>query len=241
MSQVITCPNCEKKLALKDELKGRTLICPQCRGRFTPPADEAPAPGGSGISFLDSLTPTPGATTAKAATKTPAVGTRPATTGASASPAVSAAARAAASREKKQKDQFLLMCIGGGVAVAIMVVVMIVVAMSPGGSGGGGGGGKKKFEKILFGMSDSDRHKLFNEMFLAVDQYGITKACKEEWFRLADEHKLDRKYLKDILNEGFDRKDWDQPAPAHITNQTRGARMEWIGKRAQGGDPILAL
>ena len=35
MSQVITCPNCEKKLTLKDRPKGRAVICPHCMNRFT--------------------------------------------------------------------------------------------------------------------------------------------------------------------------------------------------------------
>ncbi len=130
----------------------------------------------------------------------------------------------------------MLIYIGGGVAAAILVVIVIAVAMSS-----GGGGGKKKDQNVRFGLTDSNRHQLFKEMILAVDENGITKACKEEWFRLADEHRLDRKYLKDILDEGFDRKDWDQPAPAHVTNQTRGTRMEWNARRAHGGDPILAM
>jgi len=122
--------------------------------------------------------------------------------------------------------------IGGGIAAVVLVVLLVVVM-----SFGGGGGNKN----IRFGMTDSSRHRLFNELFLAVDQYGISKDCQEEWFRLADNYKLDRKYLKDILDEGFSRADWDQPAPAHVTNQTRGTRMEWIGKRRNGPDPILAL
>ena len=40
VSQVIACPHCDKKLTLRDELKGRPLICPKCKGRFTAPADE---------------------------------------------------------------------------------------------------------------------------------------------------------------------------------------------------------
>jgi hypothetical protein len=76
LSQVISCPNCEKKLSLRDELKGRTLVCPQCKGRFTAPSDETPeaeaaavgtpleeepAPSGSGsdMSFLDDIAASP--------------------------------------------------------------------------------------------------------------------------------------------------------------------------------------
>ena len=133
----------------------------------------------------------------------------------------------------------MMLYIGGGIAaVVLLIVVLVAVAMS---SKGGGGGGKKQTGKVLFGMSDSSRHQLFNEMFLAVDEYGISKECKEQWYRLADNCKLDRNNLKYILDEGFSRDDWVQPAPAHVTNKTRGTRMDWIAKRHNGGDPILAL
>ena len=249
MSQVIACPNCDKKLALSEELKGRALICPQCKGRFTVPADEPPAATfgttadrapsgcGSGMDFLDNLGSAPGRAAAKTAAKTATpvrpASARPATGKAAASPA----SRAAASRVKKIDPMMLY--IGGGVAAAVLVVIVVVcVVMS---SKGGGNGGTKQAGKVIFGMSDASRHQLFNEMFVAVDQYGISKECKEEWFRLADNYKLDRKNLKSILDEGFSRADWVQPAPSHVTNKTRGTRMEWIGQRHNGGDPILAL
>ena len=247
MSQVITCPNCDKKLALRDELKGRALICPQCKGRFTAPADgpeepaeefgtfseEVPSPGGADMAFLDSLTPTPGPVAAKTTTNSST-----SLWSAAGKTAVSptAASRAAASRAKKKNDQMMLIYIGGGVAAAVLVAVLIVGTMSS-----GGGATKKKDEDIRFGLTGTVRHQLFKELILAVDKYGISKDCKEEWFRLADDYKLDRKYIKDVLDEGFDRKDWDQPAPAHVTNKTRGVRMEWNAKRAHGGDPILAM
>ena len=68
MPVVVSCPNCEKKLAVKDELKGRALVCPQCKGRFSVPADDGakdgllnvaddpPATGG-GMDFLHNLGP----------------------------------------------------------------------------------------------------------------------------------------------------------------------------------------
>ena len=247
MSQVIACPNCDKKLALKDGLKGRALICPHCKGRFTVPDDgpqtadpfgtnagKAPSAGGSDMAFLDELTSRPGPVAAKSPTKTaagsrPAAATRPAAT----QPPAPAGSRAAASRAKKQNEQ-MMMFIGGGIAAALLVVVLVVALSS-------GGGGRKKNANIRFGLPDSNRHQLFMKMITAVDEYGISTACKEEWLRLADEYKLDRRNLGDLLDEGFDRKDWDQPAPAHVTNQGRATRMEWIAKRHQGRDPILAL
>ena len=87
MSEVVTCPNCDKKLTLKDELKGRALVCPECKNQFTPPvadgfdttSGEDPAPGGSHMDFLNNLASAPGPAAAKAATKAPAAG-RPAAT-----------------------------------------------------------------------------------------------------------------------------------------------------------------
>ena len=249
MSQVITCPKCDKKLALRDELKGRALICPQCKGRFTAPADgpqpatdgfgatsgEAHSPGGSAMAFLDNLAPATGLVTAKTVAKTLAPARASAGGG---GPAASAATRVAAGRAKQKEDQTMMIYIGTGIAVTVLVVILIAAALMKKDPTSSGGGGKKN--TIRFNMTDSSRHQLFNELFTAVDQYGISKECKEEWFRLADSYKLDRKNIKDILAEGFDREDWSQPPPAHVTNKTRGTRMDWIGKRHNGSDPILA-
>ncbi len=232
-------------------MQGRALICPQCKNQFTVPTGETEAaakelgttadevsPGGSDMAFFDNLASGPGRAAAKTVAKTPAAGRPGHPAGHPVFRVGVAAARTAAGRAKNKSDQMMLVYIGGGVAATVLVVVLIAVAMSP---KGGSGKGKKKNEVVRFGLADSTRHQLFNKMITAVDDNGITKACKEEWFRLADEYKLDRKNLKDILDEGFDRKDWDQPAPAHITNKTRGTRMEWNAQRAQGGDPILAM
>jgi hypothetical protein len=241
VSQVVACPNCDKKLAVKNELVGRVLVCPQCKGRFTVPADEpvddrlgvatreAPASTGSEMDFLDGLTPAP----VRTASNTSPRGLR-----LESSPAVSLASRMATTRARGRKNQMTVIYIGGGIAAAVLVAILIAVAMQ---SADRGARREKAVENIRFGLTDSNRHQLFGKLMLAVDQYRITKECKEEWFRLADEYKLDRQHIRDILDEGFSRKDWDQPAPTHVTNENRGTRMEWIAKRAHGGDPILAL
>ncbi len=148
----------------------------------------------------------------------------------------SVAARATASRAKKKNDSMMLVYIGGGVAATVLLVVLLASAMRMADSSG-----PKKDPNIRFGLPETKRRQLFKELILAVDQYGITKECKEEWLHLADEYKLDRKYVGDVLDEGFGGKDWEQPAPAHVTNATRGVRIEWTRLRTGGGDPILKL
>ena len=232
LSQVITCPNCEKKLALKDELLGRAIICPQCKGRFVAPADgpggngdpsatasgETAPSGGSDMAFFDNLTSATGPAAAKVTAKT----SNPRRAAGKA--AAPAAARSAASRTKKKNDQMMLVWVGGGVAAVVVFVIVLAVIMSS----GGGGGGTKKNENVHFGLGESIRRQLFKELILAVDTYGISKECKEEWFRLADKYKLERTHLQDLLDEGFSGKDWEQPAPAarDESNPRRPHRMD---------------
>ncbi len=251
--QVITCPNCDKKLALREELKGRALICPQCKGRFTAPSDEpqmevsvfdttsneASSANDSAMDFLDSLgsspNPAAGKTTAKNSTSTrPATASR-ASIADAASPTASGASRAAASRARKKNDQRMFFYIGGGVMAAVLVVVLVAIAALSDNV-------KQKNENIRFGLTDSIRHQLFSKMILAVDEHGISKDCKEEWFRLADEYRLDRNHVKDVLDEGFDRKDWDQPQLVVTMDQKqKHNRQEWIATRNETKrDPVMA-
>jgi len=246
VTQVIACPHCGKALALRDELKGYVLSCPQCKGRFAAPDDESvaaenelgaisaapPSPSGSDMAFLDDLATLSGPAAERIATKTRVAMHSPD------SPAASIASRLAAIRARRKSGQLMMIYVGGGIVVAVLLVVMVAMSMS---SGGEERKKKSGSEVVRFGMTDSVRHQLFSKMILAVDEYGISKDCKEEWFRLADEFKLDRKNIGEVLDEGFSRNDWDQPAPAHVTSKTRGARMEWNARRANGGDPILAL
>ena len=200
---------------MKDELKGRALICPQCKSRFTSPGDESqPAadlfgqnsdetrsPGGSDMAFFDSLAAsTPGRGAAKAAAK--ALGRRP---GPPHPSAASAASRAADRRVKQKNDQTMLIYIGGGVAVAVLVCVLIAVAMSSG--GGSGGGGKKKVENIRFGLAESQRKRLFEDLFHAIDETGSKneyKECRKEWRRLGGEKNLNDQQVSYIFKEGMD-------------------------------------
>ena len=215
LSQVITCPHCDQKLTLRDELKGLTLVCPQCKPLPTAPsprqtADEpfgtspqtSQPSGGSGMAFLE------GFSAAAATTKAG----RP-----KAGRSASVAARATASRAKKKNDSMMLVYIGGGVAATVLLVVLLASAMRMADSSG-----PKKDPNIRFGLPETKRRQLFKELILAVDQYGITKECKEEWLHLADEYKLDRKYVGDVLDEGFGGKDWsNQPGPRHQRDPRR--------------------
>ena len=223
MSQVISCPNCDKKLARKDDLRGRALICPQCQNRFTPSTEESPSPGGFGMDFLDNLGPAPGPVAAKTATKTSSAA-RGAAKGA-ASVTSSAASRTVATRAKEKKDQMMLIYIGGGIAAAVLVVIVAFMVMSSGGHGGGKG------QKSRFGMTLSQRQKFFEALFHAVDEIGSKnqyKDCRDEWRRLGREKNLTDQQIADILKEGMDQR-WEQPALAATMDQKQKTnRIEWV-------------
>lgn len=258
MSQVIACPNCNKKLAVRDELKGRALVCPQCKGRFKVPADEpqpgadvfdivsdnAPTSGGSDMDFFESLAPSPIPAGAKTATKItatarPAATSRPTATQASAFPIDLGASRVAASRTKKKDDQTMMIYIGGGVAAAVLVIVLVVVAMSSGNRGGNGG--KKKNENIRFGLTETQRKRLFQDMLHAVDENGVCKECRVEWHRLGSELKLTDQQISDVRKEGMD-EGWEQPAlPATTDQKQKTNRRAWIKIMTETNrDPIMS-
>jgi hypothetical protein len=235
VSNVVSCPNCEKKLAVKDEFKGRALICPQCKGRFTVPADDLPVAGAAasdaGMSFLDNLGPgSAGPTQGAGGATAPAFSTARATVGKTAR---------AAGRSKKRAQRKNLVYIGGGIGAAVLVAIVAVAALNGNGSGSEQ---QKEPEDIRFGLAEKTRIELFQKLVSAVDQDGITKACKEDWYRLADEYKLDRSHIKDLLDEGFSfkNKKWVLPE-ATATAKNRALRMDWIRQRSSGPDPVLAL
>lgn len=258
MSQVIACPNCDKKLAVKDELKGRALICPQCKGRFTVPADEpqsaaevfdlvsdkAPPSGGSDMDFFESLVPSPVPAAAKTATKTasasrPAATARPTAAQSPASPIDLGATRASASRAKK-KDEQMMIYIGGGIAAAVVVIVLVVLIVK-GMSSSNRSVKKQKNENIRFGMTETQRKKLFQDMLHAVDENGVCKECRDEWRRLGSESKLTDQQISDVLKEGMDQ-GWEQPAlPATTVQKQKTNRREWIRNMTETHrEPIMS-
>jgi hypothetical protein len=257
VSQVIACPNCEKKLSLRDELKGRTLVCPQCKTRFKSPADDAPgdayavnsaeteSQGGAEPDFFDSLGAAPDPSAARSATKN-TVGRSPATKRASltrstdplASPTM---ARSAASRVKAKNQQKMMIYIGGavGAGVLIVVVMAIIIAMSSGGKPVK----KPKDENMRFGMTETQRRKFYIDLIRAVDDNGISKATQSEWRSLGREYKLSDQQIVDVLEEGLEKKDWEQPAvPATTDVRQKMNRIRWFDKRHETGhEPIMAL
>jgi hypothetical protein len=255
VSSVVSCPNCEKKLAVKDEHKGRALICPQCKGRFTVPAGDAPAGGlldlleseasaVGDMGFLDGLGPAAAgpAKNSGAASASVYSAARPANGKAIRSPvAVGAASRVAAGRARKQADQMKMIYIGGGIAATVVLVIIVAAAIMNGIGGGGAGSGANEPEDIRFGLPERTRIQLFQKLVSAVDERGISKSCKEEWYRLADESKLDRSNIKDLLDEGFSfkNKKWELPA-ATSTAKNRALRMDWVRQRTNGPDPVLS-
>lgn len=228
MSQVITCPHCEKKLALKDELQGRDLICPQCRSRFAAPAGEQQP---AADAFFDNLASAAGPVTAT--TKTSASGRSGA---AMRSTATQAEARTMTGRAKKKKDQMMLVYIGGGIAAVVVVFILIALAM-PHKDVTGSGGNKN----MRFGMTESQRKRFFGELFHAVDELGPNKECRDEWRQLGSKWNLSDQQISEIRKEGMDR-GWEQPAiPATTDQKQKTNRREWIRIMTQTHrDPILS-
>jgi hypothetical protein len=191
---------------------------------------------GSGMEFLDNLAPVgPGA--ARTATKN--------STGRAAAPAAklagsagSAASRGAASRAKAKFDPTIIYIVGG-VAAAVVVVAVLFVALSGGSSKSEG---KKKDENIRFGMTETQRRHLYEELIHAVDLNGISKETQKEWRSLGRDFKLSDQQIVDVLEEGFAHNDWEQPAMAATMDQKQKTnRMEWIRTRKTNNDPIMAL
>ncbi len=251
MPVVVSCPKCDKKLAVKDELKGRALVCPQCKGKFSVPADDgpqnellnvaevSPATGG-GVDFLHSLGPASvgsakgnGQTTAPAYSARRPTNTRPGIS--------SAAAVRTAGRMKKQADQMKTIYIAGGVTAAV-VALIVVVAVVMNASGGGNGGGAKKDENIRFNLTETQRKQLFSDMFHAVDVNGPTKICRDVWRHLGGELKLNDSQISAVLKEGLDG-GWDQPALEVTQDQKQKTnRRDWIRTMNESGhDPIMSF
>jgi hypothetical protein len=251
VTQVIACPNCDKKLALRDELKGRTLVCPQCNGRFTAPTDDSPgdvygmnsaeaaSPGGADMDFFDSLGASSGPNAARQATRNSATA-RPSTSSAG-SPASSSAAGSAAARAKSKNDQMLMIYLGGGVAGVILIVVVIALFATSGGSGRNPK--KAKDQNIRFGMTETQRRQLYEDLIHAVDENGMSKETQKEWRLLGKDYKLTDQHIVDVLEEGLKNQDWEQPAmTASMDQRHKKNRTEWFLKRDKiGHEPIMAL
>ena len=148
------------------------------------PADDVPVAGESsagdgGVGFLDDLGPT-----RQARPEAPAAQPRPLPWR---SPAVGNVARGG--RAKKRTAQPKMIYIGGGIVAAVLIVIVTAFALN----GCGGDEKTKEVEDIRFGLPEGTRIELFQKLVSAVDRYGITKNCKDDWYRLADEYKLDRR------------------------------------------------
>ncbi len=252
MPVVVSCPKCEKRLAVKDELKGRTLVCPQCKGRFTVPADDGPIDGllnvideppatGGGMDFLHSLGPSSvSAAKGNGQTTVPAYSAQRSANG---RPAVSSSATArAAGRGKKQADQMKIIYIGGGIAAAVLIVIVTALAINGASSGNSSGGGTKKDENVRFNLTETQRRQLFSDMLHAVDVNGATKTCRDVWRRLGGELKLTDSQISAVLKEGLD-SGWDQPALEVTQDQKQKTnRRDWIRAMNESGhDPIMSL
>jgi hypothetical protein len=243
LSQVITCPKCDRKLVVRDELKGRALICPECKGRFTVPADElqpidggtrsgeVPSSASSDMAFLDDLGPS----SVAASAKTP-VTTRSRGDAQSADATVSygsSFSRAAAIRAKRKNAQLKMIYTGGGIAVVAVIAVVAIMAMPLDRSGTmppnrGDTTRSVKTENKRFGMTEAERKRFFEELVHAVDQIGPNKQCRDEWRRLGREKSLGDQQISEVLKEGMEHH-WTQPAiVATVDQRQKINRQQWI-------------
>jgi hypothetical protein len=192
-------------------------------------ADEA-AGNGTGVDFLDNLAPLSGPSTASTATRN---SSPPRTSGRSAG--------ASAGRAKTKTDPTMFY-IGGGIAAVVLVVVLVAVAMS-GNRGSSSGGGKKKDENIRFGMTETQRRRLYKDLIHAVDDNGMSKATQKEWRSLGKEFKLTDQQVSAVLQEGLENTDWEQPDLAATMDQRQKTnRMEWIRKMNETKrEPIMSM
>ena len=242
MGQVIACPNCEKKLALRDEFKGRTLVCPQCKTRFLAPDEpadaysvssaEEPAGNGTGVDFLADLGPASGpASAARTATKNVAGRS-------TARPTGPAASRTATSRAAAKFDPKMIYIGGGIVAALVIVAVLVAVAMSGNSTRAEK---KKKDENIKFGMTETKRRSFYESLIHEVDLNGISKATQKEWILLGKEYNLKNSQISDIVQEGLDN-GWLQPAIESTMDQRQKTnRGEWVRIMTEKKrEPIMA-
>jgi phage FluMu protein Com len=227
VSRVISCPHCQRKLALKTEFQGRRLACPKCKGTFTmPDEDSAPAeasssPSGSGMDFLDSLSS--GSSGKKAAANEPMLPS---------SPSRSTYTKTAGKRKAKG-NPLLGVYIGVGVVAAVVVLGAIVALMS-------GGGPSQREDKIKDGLKLTERKKIFQDLYRAVDQNGPNEVCKQRWKQIAAEHKTNLEVIRRIIEDGM-QEGWEQPGFENYNINAKTHRMDWIRERGLDGrnDPLL--
>jgi hypothetical protein len=237
VSREIPCPHCQRKLSVRDELVGKRLACPQCKGEFQVPAEEpADAAGGPDLGFLDSLSTSPAAAARPAAgssaagpqkpKKQPAQ--KPAAKQRSPAGRPSPWAGVAANLKAVPRRAWY---IGGGAAVAILLIIIVVMVIGgPSGGKRSAGGKKRKPGPVLYGLSEVKRQHIFEELVRSIDQAGEEKAKKNEWPKIAAAYKLDSGILEKIVEEGLDNSDWLLPATENYTIQTKTNRVEWLKK-----------
>ena len=95
---------------------------------------------------------------------------------------------------------------------------------------------------MRFGLTESQRKRLFEDLFHAVDEIGSRngyKECREEWRRLGGEQNLNDQQISDVFKEGMDR-GWEQPAMAATMDQKHKTnRLEWIRTMNETAEPVM--
>jgi uncharacterized protein YbaR (Trm112 family) len=250
VAEIVSCPHCELKLSLKTGLKGQRLACPKCKGQFTVPNDvdsndritgelgyldtapetnESSASASDADGGMDFLSEVTGGspqnipvTRLRASTSSALL--RGATT--ASKPGSGPRSSAIKSRSSKKQDSMMPVYIIGGIGIGLVLFIIGVFALnnSP----------AKPPEELHLGLTERTRRAVFKELIKSVDNYGMSKACVNDWRETGARYKLGDKEIEDILSEGFDANpSWDVPQFDHASANSRSNRQEWIKKRTE--------
>ncbi len=143
-------------------------------------------------------------------------------------------------RQNAKKPPVGLYVMGGVGATVLLFGVIAVVAMLPGGQEQSVGqpGGTARQGAILFGLTDPQRERLFQELVRSVYDLGMTDACRQRWQEIEKRYGVDKDATEKILDEGFDRKDWRNPD--FTTIESHANFKAWNAERWKGRDPLLS-
>ncbi len=202
MAPSIFCPHCNGKLAIRDELAGKRVICPHCKTAF-----QAPAEAAAEESFADFFADL----SAPATPRSPASGP-PALTRAAPPPRKRPgppprplAGTKIAKRGMKMNLPPTPYLLWGGAGLAVLILAIggwaLVSSYAP---------------SLKYNLTQSQRKRLFYELVGAIDNLGYTnKACRTRWQELEDQFSVNNEATREILKEGFEHS-WPQPNFEHV-------------------------
>ena len=257
MATAISCPNCDCKMSVRSELAGQRVTCPHCKSPFLAPAADGaaggaaafPAGGSSpaGTDFFSDLSSTTTRPSASRPNGKAAGSSRGKAAGSSrGKSAGSSRGKTAGGNRAAAKKLPIEWIIGGGVGAGLLLIILVLVMVMGGPSKGKHNSKNGKQTVVKFGLSESQRRKLFYDLYEAVDRCGVNDNCRQEWRNLEKRYGVDREAVAKILDEGMGGSggglsDWRLPDFPEGTPAARANRKQWIRERGLDGstDPLL--